>query len=194
MQFGIRVFIFFVVLLAVPLASFWYVFKPRNAEIAQAKQEISVKEERLNRLQAVAMKISDMREAIVQGQRDIEAIEQQLPSEKGVHLILEQITELAGRNGLTVKSVKSEKPVPAATYKEQPMRMEINGVFDGFYQFLLELENLPRITRVHNMKLERASTATPSKKDSNEYPEGWMFADLQLSIYFQPEDKRLAGN
>ena len=36
MRFGIRELIFLVVLLAVPVASWWYVFNPRNAEIQQA--------------------------------------------------------------------------------------------------------------------------------------------------------------
>ncbi|MCH8244120.1 MAG: hypothetical protein IH897_16140, partial [Planctomycetes bacterium] len=44
MRFGIRELIFLVVLLAVPVASWWYVFKPRNAEIQQAHREIEVKQ------------------------------------------------------------------------------------------------------------------------------------------------------
>ena len=39
---------------------------------------------------------------------------------------------------------------------EQPLEIQIEGNFDGFYQFLLELETLPRITQIHQLKLERA--------------------------------------
>ena len=42
MRFGFRELIFLVVLLAVPVASWWYVFKPRNTEIAQARMEIEI--------------------------------------------------------------------------------------------------------------------------------------------------------
>jgi hypothetical protein len=61
--------------------------------------------------------------------------------------------------------------------------MVLEGQFDGFYQFLLELENLPRITRVHKMKLQRAGTrGAPSR----ELPSGAMRAEFTLSIYFKP--------
>ena len=54
MRLGIREFIFFVVLLAVSVASFFYVFKPRNVQIAQARSEIALKQSRLDTLAAVA--------------------------------------------------------------------------------------------------------------------------------------------
>ena len=41
MRIGLRELIFFAVLLAVPVASFFYVFKPRNDQINQAKAEIA---------------------------------------------------------------------------------------------------------------------------------------------------------
>ena len=44
MRFGLRELIFMIVLLAVPVASWWYVFMPRNAEIVQAKIEVLTKD------------------------------------------------------------------------------------------------------------------------------------------------------
>ena len=44
MKFGVRELLFLFVLLAMPIASFVYVFKPRNDDIRQAKHEIEVKQ------------------------------------------------------------------------------------------------------------------------------------------------------
>jgi type IV pilus assembly protein PilO len=185
MKVGFREFIFFIVLLAVPVASFFYVFKPRNAEIAQAKTEIMAKQATLDKLAQVAAKIDDLGLEIERGREQIEVIEAKLPSQQDVEGILGQVDQLAKRNRLNLKSVKSEKPVPAALYMEQPLKVQMEGEFDGFYQFLLELENLPRITRVHQLKLERAKRS--GKEDDP--PPGSMLAEFTLSIYFEPQAK-----
>jgi type IV pilus assembly protein PilO len=188
MRLGFREFIFFLVLLAVPVASFFYVFKPRNDEIQQARAERQLKQSRLDALAEVLSKIQDMQLAIEQGRESIELIEAKLPSEQDVESMLEQVWQIAKRNKLAVKSVKSDKAVPAARYMELPLKVAMNGQFDGFYQFLLELENLPRITRIHQLKLERASVKTTSAKE--ELPPGSMVAEFTLSIYFEPQSLR----
>ena len=55
-----------------------------------------------------------------------------------------------------------------------------------FYAFLREVEALPRITRIHKLKLERA------KKTDEEGAQ--MVANFTLSIYFRPAGSdRVAG-
>ena len=183
MRFGLRELIFMIVLLAVPVASWWYVFKPRNADIVQARMEIIIKQDKLDKLREVAKRIDDIGLAIERGRDAVELIEAKLPNQQQVDVILQNVWQIADQNRLTVKSIKSEKPVTAASYMEQPLKMKIEGRFNGFYQFLLELENLPRITRIHQMKMERMKTENGSGSDS--YDPGLMKAEFTLSIYFE---------
>ncbi len=191
MRFGIREAIFLIVLLAVPVASFVYVFKPRSEQIHKANDEIATKTERLDRLEEVTARISDIDLAIEQGRQAIDQIEGKLPNERDVETVLEKIWNLASENGLAVRSVKSEKSVPAATYMELPLRMEMDGSFVGFYEFMLSLEGMDRITRVHHMTLERPDKGKISP-NGGEYPEGWVKSEFTLSIYFQPQGSSLA--
>lgn len=184
MRFGFRELIFLVVLLAVPVASWWYVFKPRNAEIQQALREIEIKQTKLDKLREVAKRIDDIGLAIEQGREAVELVEAKLPNREQVEDILENVWQLAKRNRLTLRSVESEKPVPAALYMEQPLKMVVTGRFDGFYQFLLEMENLSRITRVPRMNLERLSDS--GGLDDADIDSGLMTAEFTLSIYFEP--------
>ena len=184
MRIGTREIIFAVVLLAVPAAAYLFVFKPHYADVAAATQEIESKQQDLDKLEAVDRQIDDIREAILVGQENIEMIEQKLPSEKGVHDILQQITDLAFKNHLIVKRFETSDDVETATYREKPIRMVIDGSFDGFYSFMIDLENLPRITRVHQLTLERFDQKKGPEYQSAE--EGWMQAELQLRIFFQP--------
>jgi type IV pilus assembly protein PilO len=184
MRFGLRELIFFIVLLAVPAASLIYVFKPRNEDIQQALAEIERKEATLNRLDQVTSQIDDLEKAIDDGRESIQVIEAKLPSEEGVEDILEQVWQIAKANNQTVKSVKSEKAIPAANYRELPLKMVMEGGFDGFYQFMLELEKLPRITRMHELKLEKNA---PQRGSTNtNIQSGDMRAEFTLSIYFEP--------
>ena len=72
MKFGLRELIFFLVLLAVPVASFMYVFKPRNEDIKHAREEVEIKQANLDKLAAVQEKIDDLGLEIERGQEAIE--------------------------------------------------------------------------------------------------------------------------
>lgn len=186
MRVGIREAIFFIVLLAVPAVSLFYVIWPTKNEISQALAEIDVKQARLDKLDHVRESIEDLSLAIERGRESIADIERKLPSERGVENILEQVWLIAKSNQLHVKGVKSEKALPAAAYFELPLKMKVEGEFDGFYQFLLEMENLPRITRVHEMDLKRS---TPRAGPRDDVPAGWMTAEFTLSIYFESQSQ-----
>ena len=187
MRFGFREFIFLLVLLAVPAVSLFYVFKPRNEEIRTALEEIAVKQARLNRLDEVTAKIDDIGLAIEEGRDSVAMIEAKLPSREDVDVILDEIWQITANNKLTVKSIKTDKPLPAASYREQPLEMVVQGQFDGFYEFLLELENLPRITRIHELKLKRTSVHSRSRGADPE--PGSVTAEFTLSIYFEPSSE-----
>jgi len=191
MRFGVREFIFFLVLMAVPIASFFYVFKPHNERINKARSEIQVKQARLDRLAAITERLDDLSLAISKGEESIALIEQKLPDEEGVDDILEQVWQLAKRNNQTVKSIKSKNKVPAATFMELPLDMAMEGDFDGFYQFLVELEKLPRITRVHQLNVERLGRR--ARGTNEEIRPGTARAEFTLSIYFETRAVAAAG-
>jgi type IV pilus assembly protein PilO len=90
------------------------------------------------------------------------------------------------QSGLNSPAIKSLKPVPAALYMEQPMAIEVTGSFVGFFTFLAQVEKLPRITRIHDLKL----TGQAGGASDEDAPE--LKAEFTLSIYFQ-EDAKPAG-
>ncbi len=183
MRFGPREVVFFIVLLVVPVASYFYVFQPRNAEIKQAQIEVENKQAKLDKLREVSEHIDDIGLAIDRGRAAIQLVETKLPSARDVEVILEDVWELAATSRLNVKSIKSETPVPAAGYMEQPLRIVMEGQFEGFYEFLLALESLPRITRIHEMKLDRQGGG---RRGDDAESSGLMKAEFVLSIYFEP--------
>jgi len=174
MRFGFREIVFLFVLLAVPVASYWFVFRPQNTEIERARQEIAQKEAMLRKLAQVTAQSEDLAELNTEIAEAIAMIEAQLPSAREVDVVLAQVSALAKQNKLSLEKVKSQEPVTAATYMEQPLAMVITGDFEGFYSFLLDLEKLDRITRMLDVDIERSRDV-----------DGAMKAEFTLSIYFE---------
>lgn len=179
MKFGIREIVFLIVLVAMPVSFYWFVFKPRNEEIDAAMREITHKEHMLDRLDAATAQSEDLARTNDEIAGAIALVESRLPDDKEVEVILEQVAELARKSDLTLPKVKTGKQVSSARFMEQPLDMSIRGDFNDFYGFLLKLEKLERITRVLDLELDRID------KD-----DGAMQAEFTLSIYFEPQSGR----
>ncbi len=178
MRFGMRELLFVLLLIAMPVASFFYIFEPRNKQIEEANTEIRAKQAKLKQLEHATRTLDDLGNEIDRLTQAINVFEEKLPAQREVEVILRQVWELAAKHRLTPKSVRTDKAVSAAQYSEQPIKMVILGDFDGFYSFMLELEALSRITRMPAIAL---------KKINKE--EGQMQADVILSVFFETPDE-----
>ncbi|MBX3390932.1 MAG: type 4a pilus biogenesis protein PilO [Phycisphaeraceae bacterium] len=176
MRFGFRELVLMLILLAVPLSSYWLVFRPVNAEIELAKAEADLKRDRLSKLREETSRNADLEKENKDIAASIEAFEAKLPSKKELDAIIRQVSELATQQGLTSPTVKSLKAVKAAMYMEQPLELALQGNFRSFHDFVHKLEQLPRITKIPDFKLKRAT-------DKN----GDMQATFTLSIYYVDE-------
>ncbi|MEM1331020.1 MAG: type 4a pilus biogenesis protein PilO [Planctomycetota bacterium] len=175
MRFGPRELVLLLIVLAVPLASYLLVFRPQNAKITEAKGEIEHKLDMLTRLRAETGRTADLAAANEEMAQRIDQIEARLPTNKEIDEVVRQISDLAVAAGLAPPELDSESPLSAAEYREQPLKVKTSGTFEGLYAFLLELERLPRITRLPDMKLQGVAN-----KD-----DGTLDIEFTLSIYFQ---------
>ncbi|QQE12006.1 type 4a pilus biogenesis protein PilO [Planctomycetota bacterium] len=178
MRFGTRELIFIVLLIAMPVASYMFVFKPRSERVEEARAEILKKQAKLNLLEEATRNTDSINDEIEKLTNAIDLFEQKLPAQQEVEVILSEVWNLADKHNLVQKSFRTEKIVGKAHYAEVPIKMVILGDFDGFYNFLIELEKLPRITQLPEVKLEKV-----------ENEDGQMKADLVLNIYFESNKK-----
>jgi len=173
MKFGVREVLFVMLLVAIPLGAYWWIFKPANERIEKQRCEVEAKAQKLANLQKALVGIKDLSEEVGKLQEAVGFFKAKLPKHHEIHRILGQVTKIAEKHHLITKLFKTLKPVPGPAYSEQPIEMEISGNFNAFYQYLLDLERLPRIIKVREMELEKS-------KDE----EGTMVARLSMSIYF----------
>ncbi|MEO1583192.1 MAG: type 4a pilus biogenesis protein PilO [Planctomycetota bacterium] len=179
MRFGVRELVLLAVLMALPLSSWWLVFRPNNEKIEQAEQEIEHKKEMLEKLQTVTSRSDSLEEATAEIKAGINAIEARLPTDREIDDVVRQVSALAVESGLGQPGMVARPPVRGTLYMEQPIEMTLTGEFKGFYEFLLALEQMPRITRMPAMAIERSNDV-----------DGHLKAEFTLNIYFESEDEQ----
>ncbi len=173
MKFGIRELFFVLLLMAIPGGAYFWVFRPANEHIEKQRVDIDVKEAKLVNLQKAMVGVRNLGEEVDRLKEAVSFFESKLPPRHEIHKVLKQVTEIADQHGLETKLFETLRAKPYADYSEQPIQLELAGSFDAFYQFLLEVEKMPRITKIKDMQLER------DKKDT-----GLMLATLKMSIFF----------
>ena len=186
MKIGIREIVFVVLLTAIPVAAWAFVFRPNNVCKAEMAAEIASRQAKLQALNKATATIGDLKSEIAALEKAINFFRSKLPSEKEMDKVLREVWLLAEANKLTTKSIRTLKSRnemmltdPSGPYAEQPISMQLEGPFSGFYGFLLALERQPRIMRIQEMDLEKPPRA----------PQGHVRAECSVVVFFERSGK-----
>jgi type IV pilus assembly protein PilO len=183
MRFGLRETIFLLLLLALPVAAYMFSFEKLITKTAALDRDTMQREEKLKQLETATRYIDDLGVEIDRLTTAITDFQQRLPEQQELEVILKQVWETATKHRLAQRSVRTSKTTQTQYYTESPIAMVIVGDFDGYYSFLLDLENLPRITRVPKMKLKKVGGMS----------DGEIQADMTLNIFFDNEQSTKGG-
>jgi len=181
MKLGLREILFVVLLMCIPLGAWAMVFRPRNARNEEMLRQIESKQEKLRELNQATGTIGDLKSEIAALEEAIEFFQSKLPSEKEMDKVLQEVWQTAEQNHLVTKSIRTldSDRKSAFTFgggpREQPIAMQLDGDFMGFYAFLQALESRSRIMRISEMELQK-----PQRER-----EGHMQAKFQMSIFFE---------
>lgn len=169
-----RHLIFFVLIIGMAYVSWAYMIKPANEYLTQERNKMEVQRAKLNELERATAAAEDLSEQLKKIEDAIHVFESKLPPSSEIHTVLENVTLIAQRHGLTPKTIRTLKNEENRGYIEQPLEMELDGNFNSYYAFLLELEKLDRITKIRELKLKKKSKH-----------EGQTESKFVMSIFFQ---------
>ncbi len=174
MSSSIRKIVFFVLLVGLAVVGYHFMIKPANQHLAESKQRVEAKLAKLAEFEKATNAAKDLNKQLAQLRDAIDFFESKLPPTSEIHKVLEQITVIAQKQGLKPKTIRTLARKNNNGYIEQPLRMQLEGNFNAFYSFLLEMEKLPRIMKIRKLELKKIKEA-----------EGDISADCVLSIFFQ---------
>jgi type IV pilus assembly protein PilO len=175
MTSGFRKAVFFILLTGTIIVGYQYMIKPANKYLAEKRQQRDEKKAKLRELQNVKMAAKNsLSSKLAQVEEAIKFFESRLPPSSEIDRVLHDVTVIAQKRGLQPKTIRTLDTKDNGGYVEQPLKMELEGNFNSFYSFLLELEKLPRITKIRQLQLDKKKQA-----------EGQVTADFIVSIFFQ---------
>lgn len=175
MTSGIRKAVFFVLLLGVSAAGYHIMIRPANQKLAEARQLVNGKRAKLAEFQEATLKAEDLSKQLSQLEEAVNFFESKLPPTSEIHKVLEHLTVIVQKQGLEPKTIRTlARKEDNRGYVEQPLKMELVGNFNAFYSFLLEIEKLPRIMKIRELKLNKDRGG-----------DGEVTADFIISIFFQ---------
>ncbi|HEY7115568.1 MAG TPA: type 4a pilus biogenesis protein PilO [Tepidisphaeraceae bacterium] len=175
MQFGIRELLFFALMIGLVVASV-FALQKRRTQTDALRADTQQKRKQLVDLKQSTSGNEDWNQKFAELKQAISFFESKLPQEREIDKILKEVWQMAEANSLQTRTVKTLRSERGASYSEQPIEMSLAGDFNGFYVFLQQLENMPRITRVTNMSLTKMADR-----------DGAMQAKMTLSIFFEPD-------
>jgi Tfp pilus assembly protein PilO len=176
MKLGPREALFVLVILGLLGASWWFGFRKMDAKRAALEAGMAGKQAALTNLRRSTAGVENVELKLQQLADAIRFFESKLPQEKELETILDRVWKIAEANKLASRTVRTLKTERGPNYSEQQLQVTLSGDFEGFYQFLLDFEKLPRITRISKMNLQKINDE-----------EGRMTADLVLSVFFEPD-------
>ena len=174
MTSGSRKIVFFVLIIGLAYVSYAYMIKPANLHLNQVRNQVKQKRSKLSELAKATADADDLNKQLERVKDAIRVFESKLPPRSAIDAVLTDVTLIARKQGLVSKKIRALKNKNSNGYIEQPLEMELDGNFNSYYSFLLELERLDRITKIRELTLKKKSKH-----------EGQTEAKFVMSIFFQ---------
>lgn len=147
-----------ILVIAVLGAFVWFVYIPKNAEIAALEQKIAEINNQINVNQAKARRFDELKRENTELERQLAVLKEQLPPESEVASLLKQVSDLGTKTGLDFKLWKptDRRPAPSGLYTEIPVEVEVAGGYHAVAAFFERIGKLPRIVNVSGLKMSGA--------------------------------------
>lgn len=141
------------VLVVIFWAMHWYVVAPK----IEALEQIEVQERELLRQfeskSYQAANLPMMREQMNALESRMDALLEMLPTGAEVPSLIDNISETALENQLTIDFIRLREPVPREFYTEQPFDIQVQGDYHRIGAFISGVAGLPRIVTLHDFSL-----------------------------------------
>lgn len=143
----------FAVILTAIVAYLLYL-SPKFTQLEQAKkqekqllQEYQIKAFQGANLPAYKQQMQDIQQQITQ-------LSAQLPTQKLIPELIEQIGEQAQKYRVDIRGLKLHQEVQEKAYSAQPLTLTVNGNYHNLALFLSGMTQLERIVTLHNFTLQ----------------------------------------
>lgn len=143
-----------VMLLAMIVAGFYYaVYMPNAASINRERNQLNNLTSEVQVLQTIEIKNKEYKRMIAELSAQLDQARLQLPGEREIPVILEQIARFGKEAGVEFISFRPSPEVQKDFYNEVPMALAIRGPFHNIGLFLDKISHYSRIISISNLSM-----------------------------------------
>ena len=137
-------------------AAFYFLVKDKLPILEKIEKEEFELRGKYEAKYLIAANLEAYEEQLERLKLDFQKVVKSLPTNNETPGLLDDITLVGTSSGLTFKGINWQKEIPKEFYTELPIRIEVNGNYHEFGEFLSEVASLPRIVTVHDFEMESA--------------------------------------
>jgi Tfp pilus assembly protein PilO len=151
-------------------------YRPQSQRQAQLAKQIADQKKSLATGKAQTSVLDSVVEEVRALRAKLERSQKSIPQQQDLPAFIRDVTQLSQQASLKKFIMKPDIPSRIDLVSELPIRLTFEGDFISIYSFLRNTEQMPRLTRVRDMRL--------SSRDKN----GQVKVELTMNIYFSPDE------
>ena len=136
------------------------VIKGKDKQIDQLQENLAKIRKEVEDNKVHARKFSKLKERIAKLDMELKEASRQLPSDKEIPELLEQISNIGTQFGLEFVKFKPNPEIIKDFYSEVPVSITVIGKFHNILMFFDEIAHLPRIVTLNNIDMKTGSKKT----------------------------------
>jgi type IV pilus assembly protein PilO len=135
---------------------YWFlVYRDYSAKLDARQAVLTKKQQELNEQMVILADLPKFKKETADMKSKRQKALEQLPNEKDIDRLLEDISSLAIESGLEILLFKPEQEVKRNFYAEIPVELKLSGSYHDLALFYDKIANLPRIVNVSELLIEK---------------------------------------
>jgi len=155
-----RALILAVLLIMIGAGFYYFLYMPKAAKIKGDRNRLNALSSEVQVLQTIEAKNKEYKLMIADLSGRLDQARLQLPGEREIPVLLEQIARFGKEAGIEFISFRPAAEVLKDFYNEVPMALAIRGPFHNIGVFLDKISHYPRIISVSNLTM-----GSPAEKE-----------------------------
>ena len=150
-----------------------FAYRPSGARLATLRQDVEIKRRELKDNQSRTQIRPVVEQTVNERRRKLERFDKKLPKQQDFGQFYNDITFLGRQSALSKCSVEpAAVPKRNDKFVELPIDLRFEGNFLNVFSFLRQIDQMQRLTRIHNLKVTSKGNA------------GQVEVQLSMNIYY----------
>lgn len=154
-----KIIILVALLLAVAALSFFFLLKPKYAELNDLKVKLDTLQQQIQKDRQVAANLPLLLKEYDKLNRELAAALTELPNQKEIPALLTSVTDEGKKAGLDFLVFKPGTEVKLDFYASVPVDITVAGSFKSVGDFFAAVGSLPRIVNISNVNFSDIKSA-----------------------------------